>query len=333
MVFLQFLCIRTFLELGGVISPILANMALDGMEKVLEKEFHLSQKGKVSMCVRRRTQVNFIRYADDFVVTASTPEVAQRAKQILTEFLKTRGLELSQEKTLISHIDNGFDFLGWTFRKFNNGKLITKPSKKSIKNLVDNLSETILQKGLALPQDVLIQKLNQKLTGWANYHQTVCAKTTFKHVDHVLYNLLYRWAKRRHPNKGNGWILRKYWHRRGHLTWVFSTDGSRLKSISYTPIIRHTKVRMDTNPYIDIEYFEKRRFTLGCNRLSGTFKGVWIKQKGCCVHCGIPLEVNGDRELLFKTPITQGGTRTAANMAYGHKLCNIEFNRNRPKGL
>lgn len=318
--------------LGGVISPILANMALDGMEKVLEEKYHINGNGNNCPYKRAKTMVNFVRYADDFVVTAKTPEIAEEVKQLLSEFLKTRGLEMSDEKTIISHIDNGFDFLGWTFRKFK-GKLITKPSKKSIKNLVNNLSETILQKGLALPQDVLIQQLNQKLRGWANYHQPVCAKHTFSHIDFVLYNLLYKWAKRRHPNKGKGWIYRRYWHIRGHRTSVFSTDGSRLIRMSRTPIVRHAKVRMDANPYIDIEYFEKRRFAFGCNRLSGTFKSVWIKQKGRCIHCGMPLEINGDRELLFKTPLVEGGERTVSNMAYGHKLCNDKFNRNRPKGL
>ena len=302
------------------------------MEKLLESHFHVSRNGVSNSYTRGKTKVNFVRYADDFVVTALTAETAQRVKGILTEFLSTRGLELSVEKTLITHIDDGFDFLGWTFRKFN-GKLIIKPSKKSIKSLVDNLHETILQKGRAWSQEMLILKLNQKLRGWANYHQSVVSKDTFRHIDFVIFNQLFRWAKRRHPNKGKWFITTKYWHSHGSRNWVFSHEKSKLIRVSDTPIIRHTKVRMDANPYIDTEYFEKRRFTLGSNKLSGTFKTVWIKQKGCCVHCGLPLDINGDRESIFKVPLKKGGTLTPSNMAYGHKHCNTLYKRSRPKGL
>ncbi len=317
---------------GGIISPILANMALDGIQKVLEDNFRNDKNGKKCQKIVNVTRVNVVRYADDFVVTASTPEIAQQAKEVIAEFLKTRGLELSQEKTLITHIDNGFDFLGWNFRKYK-GKLIIKPSKKSINNLVRKLSDTILKMGLAWPQELLIQKLNQQLRGWANYHQPVVAKQTFSHIDFVLFNLLYRWAKRRHPNKGKRFIARKYWHRRDTRQWVFSTDTSQLISVSRIPIIRHTKVRANVNPYIDIEYFTKRKFSQGVKRLTGKFKSIWIKQKGCCFHCGMPMEIKEDRDIFYKTPHTKDSLRTVENMAYVHSACNQIYNSRRPKGL
>jgi len=307
---------------GGVISPILANMTLDGMERLLESTLHLNRKGVSNSYVRSKSKVNFVRYADDFVVTASTPEIAQRVKEMLSKFLTKRGLELSEEKTLISHIDDGFDFLGWTFRKFK-GKLIIKPSKKSIKNLLDNLHETILQKGRKWSQKLLIHKLNEKLKGWANYHQSICSKETFSHIDHILFNQLWRWAKRRHPKKNRQWIASKYWHQRGVRKWVFSSEKEELINMGKTSIIRHLKIKMNTNPYIDTEYLEKRRVTLGSNKLSGTFKRVWIKQKGLCVHCQNPLEINRNRKLIFKTPLDKGGTMTVSNMTYGHKHCYI----------
>ena len=142
---------------GGVISPILANMALDGMQKVLSDRFELSAKGEVSAFVHNKSKVNLVRYADDFIVTAATKETAEEAKEIIRDFLQTRGLELSEEKTVITHIDDGFDMLGWTFRKFK-GKLIVKPSKKALKALKSALSETILGRGKAWKQDVLIEK-------------------------------------------------------------------------------------------------------------------------------------------------------------------------------
>lgn len=127
--------------------------------------------------------------------------------------MATRGLELSEEKTVVTHIDEGFDFLGWTFRKFK-GKLIIKPSKKSIKAIVSKLSETINVRGKAWNQDVLIMKLNEQIRGWTNYHQSVSASEAFAHLDYVLFELLWHWAKRRHPKKGKWWISTKYWHRK-----------------------------------------------------------------------------------------------------------------------
>lgn len=194
------------------------------------------------------TTINLVRYADDFIVTAATKEIAEEAKELIRDFLKTRGLELSEEKTLITHIDDGFDMLGWTFRKFN-GKLIVKPSKKSLKAFTASLSETILGRGKAWKQNLLIEKLNQQIRGWTNYHRSVCASEAFTHIDYVLYELLWRWAKRRHPHKGKWWVSTNYWHRRGNRNWVFSTEDKELLRVDHIPIIRHTKVRMDANPY------------------------------------------------------------------------------------
>lgn len=197
---------------GGIISPILANMALDGIQKMLKEHFDLNAKGIYSQYIHAKSKVNLVRYADDFIVTAANKEVAEEAKELIRDFLKIRGLELSEEKTVITHINDGFDFLGWTFKKYK-GKLIVKPSKKSVQTFKDKLSETILQKGKAWKQDLLIEKLNQQIRGWTNYHQSVCASEAFTHIDYILFELLWRWAKRRHPHKGKWWISTNYWHR------------------------------------------------------------------------------------------------------------------------
>lgn len=180
----------------------------------------------------------------------ATKEIAEEAKELIREFLKTRGLELSEEKTTITHINDGFDMLGWTFRKFKR-KLIVKPSKKSIKSFVASLSETILKRGKAWKQAVLVQRLNQQIRGWTNYHQFVCASEAFAHMNYVLYELLWRWAKRRHPHKGKWWVSLNYWHRRGNRNWVFSTENSELLRVDHISIVRHTKVRIDAIPYFD----------------------------------------------------------------------------------
>lgn len=312
---------------GGIISPILANMTLDGMQKVLSDRFHTNQLGKVDPRFKNAHKVNLVRYADDFIVTAATKEIAEEAKELIREFLKTRGLELSEEKTVITHIDDGFDMLGWTFRRFD-GKLIIKPSKKSLKAFKAGLSETILGRGKAWKQEVLIEKLNQQIRGWTNYHQSVCASEAFAHIDYVLYELLWRWAKRRHPHKGKWWVSTNYWHSVGNSNWVFSTKNKALLRVDHIPIIRHTKIRENANPYLEPEYFRARQFQRGMKRLSGRFKQIWKNQNGCCYHCGLPMDVQDEREIFFKIPKSEGGKEEVRNMAYVHKYCNrIYFER------
>lgn len=315
---------------GGVISPILANMALDGMQKVLSDRFHTNRLGRVDNRFQLANQVYLVRYADDFIVTASTKEIAEEAKELIRDFLKARGLELSEEKTCISHIDDGFDMLGWTFRKFK-GKLIVKPSKKALKALKASLSETILRRGKAWKQEVLIEKLNQQIRGWTNYHQSVCASEAFAHIDYILYELLWRWAKRRHPHKGRWWVSTNYWHRRGNRNWVFSAEGKELLRVDHIPIVRHTKVRMDANPYLDTQYFTERKFKHGMKRLSGRFQQVWKNQNGCCYHCGQPMEVSDEREIFFKVPKIMGGKDEVRNMAYVHSHCQQIYLERRAK--
>lgn len=315
---------------GGVISPILANMTLDRMKKVLSDRFHTNRQGKVSLQYKNAHKVNLVRYADDFIVTAATKEIAEEAKKIIRDFLTTRGLELSEEKTVITHINDGFDMLGWTFRKFK-GKLIIKPSKKALKAIKTALHETILGRGKAWKQEDLIKKLNQQIRGWANYHQSVCASEAFTHIDYVLYKLLWRWAKRRHPQKNRGWIASNYWHSKQGRNWIFSTEDSELLCLSHIPIVRHTKIRMVANPYFDTQYFNDRKFQHGMKRLSGRFKQVWKNQKGCCYHCGLPMDISDEREIFFKVPKAMGGKDEVRNMAYVHKYCQIIFLERRAK--
>ncbi|NRT25880.1 RNA-directed DNA polymerase [Clostridium beijerinckii] len=157
---------------GGAISSIYANMTLDGLEKVIQDKYHRNSKGKIENHYRAKTKVNLIRYADDFVITANSKEIAEELKTTVSQFLQSRGLALSEEKTAITHIDKGFDFLGWTFKKYR-GKLIVKPSKNSIKNIIRKCSTIILKEGKASTQSDLIRRLNQVVRGWTNYHKHV----------------------------------------------------------------------------------------------------------------------------------------------------------------
>jgi len=233
---------------GGIISPILANMTLDGIEKLLMAKY--PKRGSKS------PKVNFIRYADDFIVTANSEESAREIRDIITAFLKERGLELSDDKTLITNINEGFDFLGWNFRKYN-GKLLIKPSKKSIKRFTETISQTIT-KGMAWSQEVLITKLNPIIRGWTNYHNSVVSSDVFQILDHRIWELLWIWAKRRHPNKSKDWIVNKYWKRSTSRRWNFRTERNGLLLLSKTRIYRHIPLKLQMNPFLDPDYFHER---------------------------------------------------------------------------
>jgi RNA-directed DNA polymerase len=246
---------------GGVISSLYANMTLDGIEKLIQDKYHRNSKGKIENHYRAKTKVNIVRYADDFVITADTKEIAEEVKNLISQFLETRGLTLSEEKTVITHIANGFDFLGWTFRKFK-GKLIIKPSKSSIKALIRKCATIILKEGKATSQSDLIRRLNQVLRGWSNYHRHVVASQAFSYTNNTIYLLLQRWAKHRHPNKNQRWRLNKYWHEKNGKPWLFMTDESSLINLRRIDIIRHPKLQISKNPFINEAYFTKRKLQL-----------------------------------------------------------------------
>jgi len=246
---------------GGAISSIYANMTLDGLEKLIQDKYHRNSKGKIENHYRAKSKVNLVRYADDFIITAKTKEIAEELKDMVSQFLETRGLTLSEEKTLITHIDKGFDFLGWTFRKFK-GKLIVKPSKNSIKTLVKKCATIILKQGKATSQSEIIRRLNQVIRGWSNYHRHVVASQAFSHINNTLYLLLQQWAKHRHPNKNSWWRLKKYWHEKNGKPWLFTSGEYSLINLRRINIIRHPKLQISKNPFIHEAYFVKRKINL-----------------------------------------------------------------------
>jgi len=248
---------------GGIISPILANMTLDGIEALIASNYYTSKYGKVDKRYDRH-KVNFVRYADDFIVTADSEETAKEIAELIKSFLTERGLELSESKTLISHIDDGFDFLGWNFRKYK-GKLLIKPSKDSIGKITTKISD-VIKSGKAWKQEDIISILNPIITGWSNYHQSAVSKDIFSKLDDRLWDMLWRWAKRRHPQKSKSWIVKRYWHEAGTRKWVFSTEGKELKRFFDTKIVRHPNVKLDKNPYLDKEYFDLRRHKISLRR-------------------------------------------------------------------
>jgi RNA-directed DNA polymerase len=238
---------------GGVISATLANACLNGLQDVLTKRFKTSSRKGIPS-----NKVTYVRYADDFLVTAASEAVAQEAKGIIKEFLSQRGLELSDEKTIITHIEKGFDFLGWNFRKYK-GKLIIKPSQKAISRIIEECKRIIKIYGNQKTQAELIGILNPKIKGWTNYHKCACSSKTFSKVDSEIFLALWRHAIRLHSHKGKRWIADRYWKKVGTRKWVFTDGEATLVKASDTKIRYHALVRKDKNPYIDNEYFVSRK--------------------------------------------------------------------------
>jgi RNA-directed DNA polymerase len=242
---------------GGIISPILANMTLDGIERKIKERYWTNKKGTINRNYNDH-KVHYTRYADDFIVTADSREILVEIKQMIIEHLKQRGLMLSEEKTLITHTDEGFDFLGWNFKKYK-GIFLSKPSKASLKNISDKVRNTIKSNRTAKQGD-LIRKLNPIITGWCNNHRSVAATDSYSKLDRTLFTSLWRWARRRHPIKTRKWTKNRYWKKEKNRDWIFSDGKKALKFASSTKIFRHSLIKFDANPYLDThkEYYRAR---------------------------------------------------------------------------
>ena len=310
---------------GGIISPVLANMTLDGLEAML--------RGKFPKEKRPRLKMNMVRYADDFIITGHSKAWLEReVKPAVVEFLTQRGLVLSPEKTKITHINEGFDFLGWNIRKYN-GKLLTKPSKANIKAHLDKIREVIKGNKTA-KQANLIRLLNPVLRGWANYHSHVVAKKTFARIDANVWSMLWRWAARRHPEKGARWVKDRYFKTRGTRNWVFAAteekeDGTKreltLLLESDTPIRRHVKIKADANPHDRQweQYFEARWGKKMLNSVCGRrkFYRVWQRQDGRCSVCQNSITRSTPWGVRHIVKRTDGGSDAASNLQMQHLSC------------
>src|ERR1700694_4371226 len=281
---------------GGIISPALANCALDGLERLLQERYpagkRLKSLGGEKPCV------NLVRYADDFVITSKSRELLEgEIKPLVEQFLQERGLELSPTKTVITHVEKGFDFLGQNVRRYPNGRLFTKPSKKNGKTFLAGIRTTI-KAALGMSAADLIEELNPKVRGWANYHRHVVSKRTFSRVDTAIFSCLWRWARRRHPDKTLGWTKAKYFTFLWGRNWTFfgetcDEEGKPQKvwlfPASRTPITRHVKVKAEANPYDPVyeTYFADREGAHMRDSFRGTttLRFLWREQDGSCHVC------------------------------------------------
>ncbi|KUF41763.1 group II intron reverse transcriptase/maturase [Comamonas kerstersii] len=316
---------------GGIISPTLANMALNGLEGGLIE--HLGARFGRSKI--KGLKVNVIRYADDFVVTGSSRELLEsEIRPWIEAFLAQRGLRLSLEKTKVVYMDEGFDFLGWNFRKYK-GKLLIKPSKKNVKAFYSKV-RGILKTHISVKQEDLIAKLNPVLRGWAQYHQPVVAKEAFSRMDSLIYWRLMRWSRRRHPNKSRSWCKSRYWQRikeRDEFAATVRAEGGsrtwKLLKLADTEIVRHEKIKGEYNPFDPAweVYGEKLRTKRMLKSMSYQYETsmLFIKQDGRCALCAEPLDYEGgwhDHHIVRKV---DGGSDAMSNRVLLHPVCHTRL--------
>lgn len=254
---------------GGIISPVLCNLALDGLEECARAAVKRALK-------TYRPKVNVIRYADDFLITAHRREILEEhVIPAVATFLQERGLRLSQEKSKITHISDGFDFLGANIRKYG-GKLLMKPTKANIKGLKRDLREHIRNRQ-GISTELLIHQLNRRLRGWANAFRHLVSSEAFQNVDEAVFRQLWRWARRRHSNKGAYWVWKRYFLRDKNGSWTFYARSRAkqgppkvviLQRLTKIRIRRHIKVRSVSNAYDPAfaDYFKQRRKWMHENR-------------------------------------------------------------------
>jgi len=309
---------------GGIISPLLANMALDGLEALLHQHFP----------PRKGQKVHLVRFADDFIITAHDKALLENeVKSLVEDFLDTRGLRLSPNKTHLTHIETGFDFLGQTIRKFN-GKLLIHPAKTSRQVFLKEIRH-LIRTHPKITAGELIALLNPVIRGWANYHRHVVSKRIFVSLERQIFQALWRWARRRHPRKSAAWLHQKYFPAYGRRQWHFSghirsdrqgkMQPIRLVPLAHVPIQRHIKVRAQANPF-DLHwetYFEARLEAKMLADLEGkqALRTLWLAQKGICPLCGQKITQETGWHSHHRVWRVNGGSDGLSNRVLLHPTC------------
>lgn len=316
---------------GGVISPLLANVALTTLDDFCDK-FGTKKSNPI------------VRYADDFVIVCRTEPEAKEIQSEVAEHLWDKvGLTLSEEKTKITHIYKGFDFLQFNFRKYKSemkgGKvkytLSIRPQKEKVNNLLEDCKE-ILDSHKSATQEKLILLLTPKLLSWAMYYRHVVATRTFSRVDGKLWDKLYRWAKRRHPNRSKGWIMNKYFQRTSERKshFVDRETNTKIPTLGKIPIKRFVKVNNDYRVYDrdpeTLEYWNKREYLNAFDQIESVKrKRLFQKQKGKCPHCKGVITRDDICEqgthVHHVIPKSDSGTDNYSNLRLVHTECHRQI--------
>jgi RNA-directed DNA polymerase len=343
---------------GGSISPLLANIALHGMEKVIEEAFPSDKGGRLRKAFKlygyRVRKPQLIRYADDFVLLCEELSVVEKAKTIISEWLSEIGLELKPSKTRTAHTlrqygeePPGFNFLGFTIRQYPVGKrhtgkngqgqllgfkTIVEPSKEKVKEHYKTLAETISEFS-GKSQAELIGKLNPIIRGWCNYQTPWNSKKTFQRLKDLVFSKLLRWAKRRHPMKSSDWTIHKYWRRIGNDSWVFSTSRkgeNSLELMKHTQApagVMHIKVIGNRSPYDGDSIYWSTPMGDTYKFLEPQKARLLKLQKGKCAHCEVHFRPGDRLEKHHKLAKAYGGNNADKNVSLLHLHCHNSIHK------
>jgi RNA-directed DNA polymerase len=320
---------------GGVISPLLANIALHGFEDYITS---FKTKGSGSYKKGNRivgTKAQVVRYADDFVILHESEEFVNLLRQKADKWLKTMGLELKPSKTQICHTSEGFDFLGFNVRQYRVGAYraaknpygkilgfttLIKPTKEAVKRHLDKIGQ-IIDKHHNAPQEALISRLNPVIIGWCNYYASVVSKETFSKCDFLTYQKLLAWAKRRCTKTNAHDTVSNYWRTVGEDNWTFATSGGlALVKYSSTPIVRHTKVQGARSPFDgDLVYWGKRMSSHP--ELPSRVTTLLKEQAGKCGFCELSFKYGDLWEIDHVVPTSRGGKNIQSNLQLLHRHC------------
>jgi RNA-directed DNA polymerase len=303
---------------GGIISPLLANIALDGMERLFGSENARGKQVRPSARKGLDRGVSCVRYADDLIVTAPSQEAIEaHVLPRLATFLAERGLALSEAKTRVVHASDGFDFLGFTIRRFKR-TLLTLPAKGKVLAHLRSI-KAYLKTHKQAPAGQVIGDLNPVIRGWANYYRHGASSETFSLVDHRMWIMLWAWAKRRHPNKSAGWVKRHYFLN----DWTFYADDAQLATCAPTPITRFVKVKGTASPLDPSQrtyWHERRQRAIALRTHSRNRLTLHQGQRGMCGLCQTPLGVRSthDHHII---PKSTGGSNALSNRMLVHRWC------------
>lgn len=302
--------------LGNSISHILANMTLDGAQRAVYVGLHGSDTGI------DYTDGYLLRYADDMIITVRSFESIDKVMKILEDFLKPRGLQLSLDKTQFIDLScDGFDFLSRHYRRY--GEYVdAKPSEAAVAKMESSLCDYI--RSYHGSQKILIERLNQMLYGWANYHKITNAATAFRHIDNVVSTLLLELCERLYPQTPRQKLINKFFYQPSQGLRIYMlADKPSVRVIQIhecITLINHPPVPLAKNPYVDDLFFEERNNEREMRNITGKYKKVWIRQNEKCYYCGKPILVDEKRCVVPMNPEFQ---LSAQNSAYVHSRCSL----------
>ncbi len=334
---------------GGVLSPMLANVVLTAFDYFCENNYgYKSYKKKFGTY----TINPLVRYADDFIIVCQSKTQAETIKTEISTFLQKQiGLTLSDEKTKITHIADGFNFLGFNFRKYkpkdknptdktkrqwSDYKLLIRPEKDKVNNFVRECKK-IIDASKTARQGTIIRTLNPKIIGWGMYHRHVVSKKTFSYIDHKLWWHLYRWSKRRHPLKSKSWIILKYFSGKENGTKAIFKDKEEnilLFRLAKIPIKRYNLVSselrvFDNNPEVE-EYWNRRDYINAFNQIQSIrLNKLYCRQKGICPRCDELITDtdirNSKAQVHHIKPRSFGGNEGYSNLRLLHSECHKQL--------